>query len=241
MRENFSSIFVDTAARGDRRDDVENQLRKATKVFLISWSEWLFMDTVQRRESELDDFFWSSSYRIKLCTILVTLFAGKTVFQLLAYMKRKVTLLEITVESGILYPLSFCLLGRSTSRWGDTPFRYYELVLYPVLFLGALYVQLDAEYSRCRFKSKPENHDKLYQESYFRMCQHINYTCEIVMLVTLSLATGSLLSLLIPLVCSLRIIMFSIPELNHYLRFRYRDEWVQYRRRTPAQLVPYTF
>lgn len=239
IADNWSGLFVDTAARRDKTDQFM-LVRKSGVVGLLAASSFLFLSVLAGDDASFE--FAHASPRAQLTAGLVMAFVFKTVLRILTLTNRRITLIEIALESAILQPLAFLMFASLTRRSDASgmPTLLFELVVYPALFAFAVYVQVRAEFERAAFKTDPRNRERLFTNSYFQKCRHINMTAEILQIGVIGASTGSLLGLIVPTLVALRIVLLSIPELEYYLAITYPRDWPFYARKTPAVLIPYT-
>jgi len=106
-----------------------------------------------------------------------------------------------------------------------------------LLYLSGSYLNTHSEYSRHVWKLKEENRGRLYTEGLFSFSMHINYFGDIVLFTGFALVTHSLSMLVIPLIMTLNFVFFIIPSLDRYLGKKYKDEFIDYSKKT-KKFVP---
>jgi len=101
-----------------------------------------------------------------------------------------------------------------------------------LLYLSGSYINTHSEYSRHVWKLKEENRGRLYTEGLFNLAMHINYFGDIILFTGLAMVTHSFSMLVIPLIMTVNFIFNIIPSLDRYLEKKYKDEFVNYSKKT---------
>jgi len=101
-----------------------------------------------------------------------------------------------------------------------------------LLYLSGSYINTHSEYYRHVWKLKEENKGRLYTERLFGLAMHINYFGDIVLFIGLAMVAHSLSMLVIPMIMTVNFIFNIIPSLDRYLKKKYKDEFVNYSKKT---------
>ena len=110
-----------------------------------------------------------------------------------------------------------------------------------LIFGIGTYLNLWPEYTRHVWKKNPANAGRLYVEGLFATCRHINYFGEVLSFVGFAMVTSVWWNLWIPLVMGVGMAAFSVPELDTYMRNKYKAEWVSYTAAVKCQMIPFVW
>jgi len=106
-----------------------------------------------------------------------------------------------------------------------------------LLYAAGTYLGTASEWSRHRWKARPENGGHLYTEGLFRFSRHVNYFGDLLLFAGLAVLTRQLWAAMVPLGMGLNFVFMIIPAHDAYLASHYGTEFEQYARRT-RKLVP---
>ncbi len=163
---------------------------------------------------------------IALCLIIYFVRLQVTVW---VFQKRKWTWLE-TITITVL--MSFVLYAFVKVGGNNKQVVGVMEVIGILLYLSGSYINTHSEYSRHVWKLKEENRGRLYTEGLFSFSMHINYFGDIVLFTGFALVTHSLSILVIPLIMTVNFIFNIIPSLDRYLEKKYKDEFIDYSKKT---------
>lgn len=122
-----------------------------------------------------------------------------------------------------------------------------EILVNPYLLAGvSLFVlgigaEWQCEVHRKTFKGNPKNKGKVFTHGLFAIVRHPNYSGYTIWRGSLGLATSGPLSGF--LISSFFLWDFwsrAVPALDEYCAKRYGARWVEYKKKTPYQLIPFT-
>lgn len=172
----------------------------------------------------------------------------------------------IIISCGLLYFLRhlitlFVILKREVP-WGEiiavAPLIVVILILYSILtlynkaqfnttdwvFIGIVifgsYLNTTSELRRMIWKKDKSNKGKLYTKGLFRYAMHINYLGDSILFTGFALLTGSVWALSVPILITLGFIFHHIPELDRYLRVKYKEQFAEYERKT-KKFIPWIY
>ena len=188
------------------------------------------------REQELAD-----PVRAKMllgCAAIYFLRSGVTLFYLL---ERRVDWSEVFGVSFLIGSVEIGLLavGGGAFRAGPAPPGPLE-ALAVILFFTGSWLNTWSEVQRKMWKRDPANKSKCYTGGLFRYSMHINYFGDVILFTGWCLLTGSLWTLVIPLLMAFMFALVHIPALDSYLASRYGAAFDDYARKT-KRLVPYVW
>ena len=116
---------------------------------------------------------------------------------------------------------------------------YFDLGLV-ILYLFGSYLNTNSEFQRMLWKKDQNNKGKLYTLGLFKYSMHINYLGDTILFTAFALLTGSLWALLVPIFITLGFIFYHIPELDKYLQNKYKEQFMDYEKRT-KKFIPWVY
>jgi steroid 5-alpha reductase family enzyme len=131
--------------------------------------------------------------------------------------------------------LSFAIVGGINPR----PMRIGG-VLGLALYVAGSLLNPASEFQRKTWKERPENCGQLYTGGLFRYAMHINYFGEQVLFTGYAVITGSVWTVIVPVLMMAGFLFFNIPGLDAYLKKRYGEEFTAYAART-RKFVPFLY
>ncbi len=81
---------------------------------------------------------------------------------------------------------------------------------------------------------------KLYTDNLFLYSMHINYLGDTILFTSFALLTGCMLALLVPVLITLGFLFQHIPELDKYLKEKYKEQFVEYENKT-KKFIPWVY
>jgi len=230
---NVSAWFLDTQSRHDKTDDLENNFRKGVKAIACLLSFQLLLRILGPMDVTNESYFARRS-----CVAMGALYLAKTALQTAVLTKRRIYLIELCIEFGILWPASFALFGICLNHLQIEHTCKRDSSIYILtIFVFALGSQLYNEYRRKIYKET--NANRVFTEAGFKLCRHINYLCEIIMVFLMGYICGGGLAFIPPFLVAFRMVCLSIPELEYYMRVTYGEDWITYTKKTKTILIPY--
>jgi len=166
--------------------------------------------------------------RILIASCLIIYFVRLQV-TVWVFQKRKWTWLE-TVTITVL--MSFVLYAYASAGGNNKQAVGAIEVIGILLYLSGSYINTHSEYCRHIWKLKDENKGRLYTKGLFSLAMHINYFGDIVLFIGLAMIAHSFSMLIIPLIMMVNFIFNIIPSLDRYLEKKYKDEFVNYSKKT---------
>ncbi|KAF9525145.1 hypothetical protein CPB83DRAFT_860077 [Crepidotus variabilis] len=113
------------------------------------------------------------------------------------------------------------------------------VIIGSILYFVGISVEVLSELQRKFFKDDPKNDGKAFTRGLWSLARHINYTGYLSWRVGYSLAGGGVTAAFITGAFLLKEFLGrAIPELDAYASKRYREQWDNYKRRTPYKLIP---
>lgn len=232
-----SAFFIDTDARADKIPTSSNTLRMVCKAALVLAQ--VLAQAAFLLHSVADD--GAEPTRCVLVVTFTAIFVARIIWQMTFLWLRKVSWTEVLAESGFIIPLSLISVTWSVAA-SDHPCGALEAVG-ALLFIGGTYLVVWPEWQRHLWKQDKQNAGRLFTLGLFSYSRHINYSGEILSFVGLSLCSGTYCwaNLWIPAAMGVGMVVFSVPELETYLAFRYARDWQGYVRDVPCSMIPYVF
>ena len=183
------------------------------------------------------DFFKGDATRALVLFILMCVVFIRLKITMLVFLNRAIPweeAIEIPFAFGLYY-FGFALLGFHK----EMEFGSVDIVGILIFVLGS-YLNTASEYSRDRWKKKPENTGKLYTSGLFSYSMHINYFGDILWVSGLALVSRNYYAGIIPLLLLCFFIFWNIPVLDKYLSSKYRESFHEYSLKT-KKLIPYIY
>ena len=166
--------------------------------------------------------------RILIASCLIIYFVRLQV-TVWVFQKRKWTWIE-TITITVLMSFVLYALGRAGGNNKQVVGAVEIIGIF--LYLSGSYINTHSEYYRYFWKLKEENKERLYTKGLFSLAMHINYFGDIVLFIGLAMVAHSLSMLVIPLIMAVNFIFNIIPSLDRYLEKKYKDEFVNYSKKT---------
>ncbi len=152
-------------------------------------------------------------------------------------LKRKVDWKE---SMGILFAIIFYQIGYALCGAAQSaPIGAFDYVAIAIFTLGS-FLNTGSEIQRKRFKDKPENKGKLYTTGLFSLARHINYFGDTLWTIGWAILTLNWWSAILPVFCTLNFIFFMIPMLHTYLDERYKEQYVEWTKKT-KKFIPFIY
>jgi protein-S-isoprenylcysteine O-methyltransferase Ste14 len=156
----------------------------------------------------------------------------------IAYLvKRRIPLQEaISIPFAFaLYYLGFACLGYQS----DMPMSWIDGAGI-VLFVVGSVVNTGSELLRDAWKKNPDHKGKLYTGGLFRYEMHINYYGDFLWVCGYALVTRNIYAVIIPIMLFCLFVFYNIPLLDSHLEEKYREAFIDYRRRT-KRFIPWVY
>lgn len=106
------------------------------------------------------------------------------------------------------------------------------------LFVAGSWMNTYAEYTRHRWKQRPENRGRLYTGGLFRWSRHPNYLGDVISFSGLALVAGAWPAAAIPALMLAGFVFVNVPVLDGHMQEHYGAQWEEYARRT-RKLAPW--
>ena len=110
-------------------------------------------------------------------------------------------------------------------------FNQFDWILIALVIFGS-YLNTGSELQRMIWKKNKSNKGKLYTEGLFKYSMHINYLGDTILFTGFALLTGCTPALLVPVIITLGFVFYHIPELDKYLKEKYKEQFVEYKNKT---------
>lgn len=124
---------------------------------------------------------------------------------------------------------------------GRNPVRLGAAAWFGVaLFVIGSWINSWAEFTRHRWKLRPQNRGKLYTDGLFRYTRHPNYFGDLVSFSGICLISGAWVTVLIPMVMLAGFVFVNVPVLDGHLHDHYGQAFDDYARRT-RKLIPFVY
>jgi protein-S-isoprenylcysteine O-methyltransferase Ste14 len=108
------------------------------------------------------------------------------------------------------------------------------------LFVVGSWMNSYAEYTRHRWKGRPENHGRLYTQGLFRCSRHPNYFGDLISFSGICLITGALVTAVIPVLMLAGFVFVNIPVLDSHLHDHYGPSFDDYAAHA-RKLIPFVY
>ena len=118
-------------------------------------------------------------------------------------------------------------------------FSSFDWLFVALVILGS-YLNTGSELQRMVWKKDKSNKGKLYTEGLFKYSMHINYFGDTILFAGFALLTGCTLALLVPVLITLGFLFQHIPELDKYLKEKYKEQFVEYENKT-KKFIPWIY
>lgn len=167
----------------------------------------------------------------------LTVYSARLLLTEFVFLKRGVSWSEVWTIAPWLLAI-FVLLSVEGGRNPDAPGGWALAGV--ALFVFGSWMHTQAEWSRHRWKEKPEHHGRLYTGSWFRWTRHPNYLGDLTLFTGLCLMTGRWVSGVVPALMLAGFVFVNVPMLDAHLREHYGREFEEYAGRT-KRLIPFVY
>ena len=166
------------------------------------------------------------------CTLI---FYVRLIICLFTFIRRRVGWFEgITV--GILYGIMVAMF----SIWGTQKSSTVGIwdIAGAILFCVGSLINSLSDYQRYKWKKQSGYQGHIYTQGLFRYAMHINFFGDSLMFVGFATVTQNAMSFIPVLFIVLNFILFQIPQLDDYLKNKYRDEFEEYAKKS-KKFIPF--
>ncbi|MCF6357808.1 MAG: DUF1295 domain-containing protein [Draconibacterium sp.] len=118
-------------------------------------------------------------------------------------------------------------------------FNSFDWILIGIVIFGS-YLNTGSELQRMIWKKNKTNKGKLYTKGLFKYSMHINHLGDTILFTSFALLTGCMLALLVPVLITLGFLFQHIPELDKYLKEKYKEQFVEYENKT-KKFIPWVY
>jgi len=108
------------------------------------------------------------------------------------------------------------------------------------LFLIGSWMNTWSEHQRSIWKTRPENHGRLYTGGLFHYTRHPNYLGDVLSFSGLCLISGRWITAIIPALMLAGFVFVNIPMLDAHLQEHYGNEFTYYAAQT-RKLIPFIY
>ncbi len=108
------------------------------------------------------------------------------------------------------------------------------------LFIFGCTLNTGGEILRAKWKTKPDNKDKIYTKGFFKYSRHINYFGDILWVTSYALLTRNSYAAAIPVLLFCGFAFYNAPKLDKYLKSKCGRDYDEYARKT-KMLIPYIY
>jgi protein-S-isoprenylcysteine O-methyltransferase Ste14 len=182
---------------------------------------------------------WRSGDPIRsIClAIALSIYYFRLFFTWFAFLKRGIS----WKEAFTIIPWVLCIFLTFTICGGTNPTHFGAAAITGlILFIAGSWTNSYAEYTRNRWKQRPENRGHLYTQGWFRYTMHPNYFGDLVSFSGLCLISGRPITFIIPLFMLCGFVFANIPMLDSHLSQRYGAAFAEYAQNT-KKLIPYIY
>jgi len=166
-----------------------------------------------------------------------TLYFLRHIFTLFILIKREVPWGEVFGVGAFIFIIQ--ILFAILTIYHKENFNSFDWVLIGVVIFGS-YLNTASELQRMIWKKRESNKGKLYTEGLFKYSMHINYFGDTILFTGFALLTGCMLALLVPVLITLGFVFQHIPELDKYLKEKYKEQFVEYENKT-KKFIPWIY
>ena len=166
-----------------------------------------------------------------------TLYFLRHIFTLFILIKREIPWGEV-FGVGAFISIIQILLAILTIYHKEN-FSEFDWIFITLMVFGS-YLNTASELQRMVWKKGESNKGKLYIEGLFKYSMHINYFGDTILFTGFALLTGCMLALLVPVLITLGFLFQHIPELDKYLKEKYKEQFVEYENKT-KKFIPWVY
>ena len=131
------------------------------------------------------------------------------------------------------------VLFATLTIYNKSTFNSFDWLFVALVAFGS-YLNTGSELQRMVWKKRKSNKGKLYTEGLFKYSMHINYFGDTILFTGFALLTGCALALLVPVFITLGFVFYHIPELDTYLKERYKKQFAEYESKT-KKFIPWIY
>jgi len=208
-------------------------------LLIILFSVWLLFGGGLSWFSDLLNYSWSAGDKTRKILVLsaAVIYFLRQIYTGSFLLKRKMGWSEVWTVAPWLFVIHTVFVWLSGINPGHVGiYEYIGIFLY---FFGS-YLNTGSEYMRLVWKKNPDNKGKLYTQGLFKYSMHINYFGDSLLFTGYAFLTGSIYSLIIPVIMTAGFIYFHIPMLDKYLGEKYGDAFKEYAAKT-KKFVPFIY
>ena len=218
----------------DRRKDKSNKQKvvfAGIHLLAILISYWLLFSNGQ-------DFIFNIFGQPKITSPLISriiifccalLYFLRHIFTLFVLLKREVLWSEVFGVGSFITIIQ--ILFAILTIYNKEYFNQFDWILIALVVFGS-YLNTGSELQRMIWKKRKSSKGKLYTEGLFKYSMHINYLGDTILFTGFALLTGTVWALLVPVLITLGFIFQHIPELDKYLKEKYKEQFVEYENKT---------
>eukprot|EP01006_Ploeotia_vitrea_P060943 TRINITY_DN76898_c0_g1_i1.p1 TRINITY_DN76898_c0_g1~~TRINITY_DN76898_c0_g1_i1.p1 ORF type:complete len:241 (+),score=19.11 TRINITY_DN76898_c0_g1_i1:26-724(+) len=178
-----------------------------------------------------------------LCLILFGIgYAARTIWSTCSFRGYEVSIGEFTITITfvplVLFSLGYCHINQANTTLNTFGQATTGISLFTFFYItGSIFGTL-SEWQRTQFKKNPRNKGKLFTGGLYSLCRHPNYFGDVLLFTGWGLLSGSWINLWLPLVMFFNFLFAHVPDMEKYMKERYKAEWPEYERKTKS-LVPF--
>ena len=168
------------------------------------------------------------------CALLYFL---RHIFTLFVLLKREVPWSEVFGVGSFITIIQ--ILFATLTIYNKEYFNSFDWVFIGIVIFGS-YLNTVSELQRMIWKKDESNKGRLYTEGLFKYSMHINYFGDTILFSGFALLTGTVWALLVPVLITLGFIFQHIPELDKYLKEKYKEQFIEYENKT-KKFIPWVY
>ena len=200
------------------------------QVFFTSISIILLMTNTSGNTTAV----FYSLLTIVFFNLFTTLRFGATLF---VFMKRRIPTEELfsVVFAFALYYIGFIIIDLYTGNPS-----ILLIIIGILLFLFGSLINFISELQRNKWKNNPKNNERIFTTGFFALSRHPNYFGDFLWVLGYALVSGSLWSLVIPVLLALFFQFYNIPLQEKHMVEKYKDQYKEYKKRVKG-FFPFLF
>ena len=168
------------------------------------------------------------------CALLYFL---RHIFTLFVLLKREISWSEVFGVGFFIMIIQ--VLFAILTIYNKENFSQFDWILIAIVVFGS-YLNTVSELQRMIWKKDESNKGKLYTGGLFKYSMHINYLGDTILFSGFALLTGTVWALLVPVLITFGFIFQHIPELDKYLKEKYKEQFVEYENKT-KKFIPWVY